>query len=845
MAIHVKLHSVFALFFGMCFFQPSACLEGRIQRLESITTLPAFNTAPCPIDFPNVTLSNTIAYRDRDVYSFNTTFVWGERKADDVSYEVGFVRIRKYPPPQVGYQNCRPLRCFSMTTFSSSLCNVSWQNTSTNRISLEASYSFEYYLFIRPWNRTSGIYWNAIYLALFPYEDCYEATNNRTFCRKLDVDVVSHVVNLSVDVTLGENRKIIAYVTWLEPVQLSFDIDSNSLYTFAVKVVSKNGCSGNHPEVIGIPYAGPNPDIVYNASIPLPALGEEEEYCTYTLQVTPLFYGDKAIAEHLAIIEFNVTKADMLFKKSSTTMAPTVYRRASEVPPNPSNFIILLAVLILSVVSVVCFFLLVKRCFQSPRLPTFIPADDEVMIQGCLKVFAEKELYDLSRVKYVEDCPLGRGQYGSVYKGEVFNVSNSKDWTVAAVKVAKENEIGWKEDFLDEIKLILELGPHPNIIEILGCCTLSDPPLLITEYMKYGDLLHFLHKCRKAETEKDSIYTLMEADLIFIALQVARGMKFMSASKFYHGDLAARNVLITDGLVAKIADFGLSDALNERGYKRMAHGRRRPMRWVSLETLQCDYCSHYSDVWSYGVLLYEIFTFGATPYHDIPIHELPLHLFQGYRLPRPCICPLEIYRTMLQCWLVTPSDRPSFSELTTVLECYQQMVQTSEGDCVGTSADSFVSNPDLRSAVFQPFLEEDEVPSLPIATTVLRDSDCTGGSGSMIGSDSVVDSGFVVDSRSGSIDTMYTDTIGEKSPVVQCDDTESSVKELGVDNSAFHDMKCTRGSEMKDTGGSDDDDDTNVVSETNDEGNSDMEESDSNEETCFSLDEDDDRIVKS
>lgn len=173
-------------------------------------------------------------------------------------------------------------------------------------------------------------------------------------------------------------------------------------------------------------------------------------------------------------------------------------------------------------------------------------------------------------------------------------------------------------------------------------------------------------------------------------------------------------------------------------------------------------------------------------------------------------------------------------------------VKTSEGNCVATSADSFISNPDLRSAVFQPFLEEDEVPSLPVATAVLRDSDCTGGSGSLGGSDSVVDSGFVVDSRSGSIDTMYTDTIGEKMAVVQCDDIKSSVKELGVDNSVFHDMEHTGGCNMKYTGGSDDDDnETNVVSETNDEGNSDMEESDSNEETCFSLDEDDERTVKS
>ncbi|PIK61144.1 putative vascular endothelial growth factor receptor 1-like [Apostichopus japonicus] len=362
----------------------------------------------------------------------------------------------------------------------------------------------------------------------------------------------------------------------------------------------------------------------------------------------------------------------------------------------------------------------------------------------CHPIFLEKELYD-HKVKYDVTSPIGTGQYGNVYKGEVL-LKDCKDWTMVAVKVAKEHEIGWKEDFLDEIKLLLQLGEHPNVVKIHGCCSMTNPPLLITEFMRYGDLLSFLHRCRIAESSDDDIiYSVTEADLIFIAQQ-----DFLSSNKFYHGDLAARNVLIGEGLKAKISDFGLADDLYEKGYKRMAHGRKRPMRWVSIETLRSGFCSDKSDVWSFGILLYEIFTLGATPYHDIPIHEIATTLQDGYRLPKPDSCPQEIYNTMRQCWNENPTGRPTFSQLEEVLDCLQQDRQTNVD-----SGSSFISSCELRNAVFQPHFEEDDLPSLPVGPLLPVDSGSF--SGSVIDTGSFADSesnvGSVIDSGAGSIDT--------------------------------------------------------------------------------------------
>ncbi|XP_022105268.1 tyrosine-protein kinase SRK2-like [Acanthaster planci] len=263
---------------------------------------------------------------------------------------------------------------------------------------------------------------------------------------------------------------------------------------------------------------------------------------------------------------------------------------------------------------------------------------------------------------------LGSGQFGIVYSG----ILNSADSSLkkyaprpVAVKSLKMNATREaREDFLDEIKLIIDIGHHPNILAILGCCTVDEPYYLITEYMKYGDLLGFLWKCRDEKFQaEDPIFCITETGQLQIARQIARGMEYLSNTRYYHGDLAARNVLVGEGLVVKISDFGMADDLYQRGYKRLGQEKKRPLKWVSLETNTKGTCSIKSDVWSFGIVLYEIYTLGGVPYPGLDGFEVVRKLEDGYRMEQPDNCPDELYIVMLECWHENPDLRPTFTTL--------------------------------------------------------------------------------------------------------------------------------------------------------------------------------------
>ncbi|PIK54305.1 putative tyrosine-protein kinase [Apostichopus japonicus] len=226
-----------------------------------------------------------------------------------------------------------------------------------------------------------------------------------------------------------------------------------------------------------------------------------------------------------------------------------------------------------------------------------------------------------------------------------------------------------KLEFLDEIRLIVEIGAHPNVLHLLGCCTVDEPYYLITELMKYGDLLHFLIKCQDpSSTEVDSIYNLTSTMQVQIAIQISRGMEYISSTGTTTVIFAARNVLVGDHLVVKISDFGLADDIYQRGYKRLAPSKKRPVKWVSLETNLEGRCSIESDVWSFGIVLYEIYTLGKTPYENIDGQVVITKLKEGYRLQKPDGCPDDMYTLMLHCWQERPSSRPTFTDIYNTLD---------------------------------------------------------------------------------------------------------------------------------------------------------------------------------
>lgn len=238
---------------------------------------------------------------------------------------------------------------------------------------------------------------------------------------------------------------------------------------------------------------------------------------------------------------------------------------------------------------------------------------------------------------------------------------------VVAVKMLKENaDQQQKKEFLDELELMKTIAPHPNIVGLLGCCTKSDKPLIIVEFCSMGNLRDFLRSSHGSVVYANmagNSLTLTCRDLLSFAWQCARGMSYLASQKLVHRDLAARNILVDKGHVCKIADFGLArDIYEKKQYLKLGEAEL-PLRWMAIESIFQGVTTMESDVWSFGILLWEIVTLGANPYPAMSRDQLIEELRSGYRMPKPRFCSDELYSIMWQCWQQDPASRPTFLEL--------------------------------------------------------------------------------------------------------------------------------------------------------------------------------------
>ena len=186
--------------------------------------------------------------------------------------------------------------------------------------------------------------------------------------------------------------------------------------------------------------------------------------------------------------------------------------------------------------------------------------------------------------------------------------------------------------------------------------------------------------------------TLTSRDLLRIALDVSRGMSHIALKKLVHRDLAARNVLMTSDMVAKIADFGLARDIYCEGMYVKTGGGRLPIKWMAPDAIKDQTYTIKSDVWSFGVLVWEIVTLGGSPYPGIPVNLLLEKLLYGYRMPQPEHCSDEVYSIMQECWSLVPADRPDFQELCEMFS----MLLSEEGrnyiNIIALAADEIVGN---------------------------------------------------------------------------------------------------------------------------------------------------------
>ncbi|XP_064415725.1 tyrosine-protein kinase receptor Tie-1 [Latimeria chalumnae] len=259
---------------------------------------------------------------------------------------------------------------------------------------------------------------------------------------------------------------------------------------------------------------------------------------------------------------------------------------------------------------------------------------------------------------------IGEGNFGQVIKAMIKKDGLKMNAAVKMLKeFASEND---HRDFAGELEVLCKLGHHPNIINLLGACENRGYLYIAIEFAPFGNLLDFLRKSRVLETdpafakEHGTASTLTSQQLLQFASDVAKGMQYLSEKQFIHRDLAARNVLVGENLTAKIADFGLSRG--EEVYVKKTMGRL-PVRWMAIESLNYSVYTTKSDVWSFGVLLWEIVSLGGTPYCGMTCAELYEKLPQGYRMEKPRNCDDEVYELMRQCWRDRPYERPTFSQI--------------------------------------------------------------------------------------------------------------------------------------------------------------------------------------
>uniref|UniRef100_A0A673ITU9 Hepatocyte growth factor receptor n=1 Tax=Sinocyclocheilus rhinocerous TaxID=307959 RepID=A0A673ITU9_9TELE len=275
----------------------------------------------------------------------------------------------------------------------------------------------------------------------------------------------------------------------------------------------------------------------------------------------------------------------------------------------------------------------------SPLLPSNAPIDLGSLQPELLKEVQHVVIAREDLLLHVNEI-IGRGHFGCVFHGTLLEPDGQKQHC-AIKSLNRITDIEEVSQFLKE-GIIMKDFSHPNVLSLLGICLPSEgSPLVVLPYMKHGDLRNFIRDETHMITTK------------------------LKSKKFVHRDLAARNCMLDESYTVKVADFGLARDVYDKEYYSVhnKHGVKLPVKWMALESLQTHKFTTKSDVWSFGVLLWELMTRGAPPYSDVNSFDITIFLLQGRRLLQPEFCPDALYNVMIECWHPKPERRPTFSEL--------------------------------------------------------------------------------------------------------------------------------------------------------------------------------------
>ncbi|XP_033024819.1 receptor tyrosine-protein kinase erbB-2 [Lacerta agilis] len=331
-----------------------------------------------------------------------------------------------------------------------------------------------------------------------------------------------------------------------------------------------------------------------------------------------------------------------------------------------------------------------RRLLQETELVEPLTPSGALPNQAQMRILKETEL---KKVKV-----LGSGAFGTVYKGIWIPDGESVKIPVA-IKVLRENTSPKaNKEILDEAYVMAGVG-SPYVSRLLGIC-LTSTVQLVTQLMPYGCLLDYVRE------NKDRIGS---QDLLNWCVQIAKGMNYLEDVRLVHRDLAARNVLVKSPNHVKITDFGLARLLDIDETEYHADGGKVPIKWMALESILRRRFTHQSDVWSYGVTVWELMTFGAKPYDGIPAREIPDLLEKGERLPQPPICTIDVYMIMVKCWMIDSECRPKFRELVTE---FTRMARDPQRFVVIQNDDKMGLASPIDSTFYRTLLEEEDMQDL-------------------------------------------------------------------------------------------------------------------------------------
>ncbi|XP_034957242.2 epidermal growth factor receptor isoform X1 [Zootoca vivipara] len=285
-----------------------------------------------------------------------------------------------------------------------------------------------------------------------------------------------------------------------------------------------------------------------------------------------------------------------------------------------------------------------RRLLQERELVEPLTPSGEAPNQALLRILKETEF---KKIKV-----LGSGAFGTVFKGLWIPEGERVKIPVAIKELREATSPKANKEILDEAYVMASVD-NPHVCRLLGIC-LTSTVQLVTQLMPYGCLLDYVRE------HKDNIGS---QHLLNWCVQIAKGMNYLEERRLVHRDLAARNVLVKTPQHVRITDFGLAKLLGAEEKEYHAEGGKVPIKWMALESILHRIYTHQSDVWSYGVTVWELMTFGSKPYDCIPASEISSVLEKGERLPQPPICTIDVYMIMVKCWMIDAESRPKFREL--------------------------------------------------------------------------------------------------------------------------------------------------------------------------------------